>query len=121
VSALSDYLEGKGVSKASDLPSETRKIQLKWQSSTPNNTESALFTMMHMLLYEGAPFDHPDLHKRIGRRYLVVQLAATLILADINSERTRLLKKVKTFAEDKSKIWDEVYAKRKIKKILAKN
>ncbi|KAH9612207.1 hypothetical protein KSS87_018858, partial [Heliosperma pusillum] len=35
-----------------------------------NVEESGVFTMMHMLLYEGAPFSSEDLMRKITRRYL---------------------------------------------------
>ncbi|KAK9663633.1 hypothetical protein RND81_O263700 [Saponaria officinalis] len=120
-SAMSDYLETKGVDRGSDVISFVqRKIDLKFKNSSPTVTESGCITMMHMLIYEGDPFEHPDLQRKIGRRYLVTQMASTLVLADINTVRGDVRRKVKKFEDEKESIWKEVYANRKIKQILGK-
>ncbi|KAK9713823.1 hypothetical protein RND81_06G053600 [Saponaria officinalis] len=120
-SAISDYLETKGVDRGSDVVSfAQRKIDLKFTNSTPNVTESGCITMMHMLIYEGVPFEHHDLQRKIGRRYLVIQMASILVLADINTKRADVLREVKKFQNEKESIWKEVYANRKIIKIIAK-
>ncbi|KAH9608230.1 hypothetical protein KSS87_012621 [Heliosperma pusillum] len=94
-SALSDYLELKGVDRGSEMIMfEHCQIKFPWQSSSPNLPESGLFTMMHMLMYDGNPFDHEDLRRKISRRYLVVQLTVALILADINTIRDEVVGKV---------------------------
>ncbi|KAK9666045.1 hypothetical protein RND81_14G155800, partial [Saponaria officinalis] len=114
---MSDYLETKGVSRGGDVVSfAQRKTDLKFTNSTPNVTESGCITMMHMLIYEGVPFEHQDLQRKIGRRYLVIQMTSTLVLADVNTKRGDVLKKVKKFQDEKESIWKEVYANRKIKK-----
>ncbi|KAH9622939.1 hypothetical protein KSS87_009713 [Heliosperma pusillum] len=95
-------------------------IKFPWQSSSPNLPESGLFTMMYMLMYDGNPFDHEDLRRKISRRYLVVQLTAALILADINTIRDEVVGKVNKFLVEKDDIWTRVHAQRKINKIVKK-
>ncbi|KAH9624590.1 hypothetical protein KSS87_013357 [Heliosperma pusillum] len=116
-SALSDYLEAKGVCRGSEMISfEHCQIKFPWQSSSPNMPVSGLFTMMHMLMYDGNPFDHEDLRRKINRRYLVVQMTAALILADINIIRDEIVGMVNQFLVEKDDIWTRVHAQRKIRK-----
>ncbi|KAH9613697.1 hypothetical protein KSS87_014437, partial [Heliosperma pusillum] len=118
---LSDYLESRGVGRAEEVPMfERRHIKLPWQGPKVNIEESGVFTMMHMLLYEGAPFNSEDLMRKVTRRYLVIQLAATLVLADMNKNRKDLLEKVNTFVDGKADLWKKLYAARKVNKILSK-
>ncbi|KAH9617932.1 hypothetical protein KSS87_007990 [Heliosperma pusillum] len=119
--ALSDYLELKGIDRGSEMVMfEHRQIKFSWQSSSPNLPESGLFVMMHMLMYDGNPFDNEDLRRKISRRYLVFQLTASLILADINTIRDEVVGKVNQFLVEKDEIWTRVHAQRKINKIIKK-
>ncbi|KAK9714631.1 hypothetical protein RND81_06G108000 [Saponaria officinalis] len=121
-SAMSDYLDTKGVDRGSDVVSFVqRKIDLKFKNSSPTVTESGCITMMHMLIYEGDPFEHPDLQRKIGRRYLVIQMASTLVLADINTVRGDVRRKVKKFEDEKESIWKEVYQIEKSNRSLGRN
>ncbi|KAH9613086.1 hypothetical protein KSS87_001474 [Heliosperma pusillum] len=118
---LSDYLESRGLGRAEEVPMfERRQIKLAWQGPKANREESGVFTMMHMLLYEGAPFNSEDLMRKITRHYLVIQLAATLVLADMNKNRKDLLEKVNTFVDGKADLWKKLYAARKANKITSK-
>ncbi|KAH9602941.1 hypothetical protein KSS87_000955, partial [Heliosperma pusillum] len=118
---FSDYLESRGLGRAEEVPMfERRQIKLAWQGPKANIEESGVFTMMHMLLYEGAPFNSEDLMRKITRRYLVIQLAATLVLADMNKNRKDLLEKVNTFVDGKADLWKKLYAARKANKITSK-
>ncbi|KAH9614249.1 hypothetical protein KSS87_018331, partial [Heliosperma pusillum] len=118
---FSDYLESRGLGRAEEVPMfERRQIKLAWQGPKANIEESGVFTMMHILLYEGAPFNSEDLMRKITRRYLVIQLAATLVLADMNKNRKDLLEKVNTFVDGKADLWKKHYAARKANKITSK-
>ncbi|KAH9615343.1 hypothetical protein KSS87_014332 [Heliosperma pusillum] len=118
---FSDYLESRGLGRAEEVPMfERRQIKLAWQGPKANIEESGVFTMMHILLYEGAPFNSEDLMRKITRRYLVIQLAATLVLADMNKSRKDLLEKVNTFVDGKADLWKKLYAARKANKITSK-
>ncbi|KAH9603628.1 hypothetical protein KSS87_014155 [Heliosperma pusillum] len=118
---FSDYLESRGLGRDEEVPMfERRQIKLAWQGPKANVEESGVFTMMHMLLYEGAPFSSEDLMRKITRRYLVIQLAATLVLADMNKMRKDLLEKVNTFVDGKADLWKKLYAARKANKITSK-
>ncbi|KAH9621567.1 hypothetical protein KSS87_000461 [Heliosperma pusillum] len=118
---FSDYLESRTLGRDEEVPMfERRQIKLAWQGSKANVEESGVFTMMHMLLYEGAPFSSEDLMRKITCRYLVIQLAATLVLADMNKIRKDLLEKVNTFVDGKADLWKKLYAARKANKITSK-
>ncbi|KAH9613761.1 hypothetical protein KSS87_010289 [Heliosperma pusillum] len=118
---FSDYLESRSLGRDEEVPTfERRQIKLAWQGPKANAEESGVFTMMHMLLYEGAPFNSEDLMRKITRRYLVIQLAATLLLADMNKNRKDLLEKVNTFVDGKADLWKKLYASRKANKITSK-
>ncbi|KAH9610490.1 hypothetical protein KSS87_020428 [Heliosperma pusillum] len=118
---FSDYLESRNLGRDEEVPTfERRQIKLAWQGPKANVEESGVFTMMHMLLYEGAPFSSEDLMRKITRRYLVIELAATLVLADMNKIRKDLLEKVNTFVDGKADLWKKLYAARKANKITSK-
>ncbi|KAH9619064.1 hypothetical protein KSS87_008931 [Heliosperma pusillum] len=118
---FSDYLESRSLGRDEEVPTfERRQIKLAWQGPKANVEESGVFTMMHMLLYEGAPFNSEDLMRKITRRYLVIEIAATLVLADMNKIRKDLLEKVNTFVDGKADLWKKLYAARKANKITSK-
>ncbi|KAK9733543.1 hypothetical protein RND81_04G074200 [Saponaria officinalis] len=122
VSAMSDYLECKGISKGCQITGfEHRRIKFDWTRSTPNREKSGIFTMVHMLIYEGEPSKHDDLGSKINRRYLVIQLAAVLVLGDMNKIRAKGLEDVTRWVARKESILVTLKAKHRIKKILAKS
>ncbi|KAK9734433.1 hypothetical protein RND81_04G139200, partial [Saponaria officinalis] len=122
VSAMSDYLEYRGIAKGSQLAGfKHRQIKFEWTRSTPNDEESGIFTMIHMLMYEGKTFKHDDLGSKKNRRYLVIQVAAALALADMNMLRDELLAEVAGWVSRKESILETLKAKRKVEKILAKS
>ncbi|XP_074296468.1 uncharacterized protein LOC141626668 [Silene latifolia] len=123
VSAMSDYLDYKGfVGRGSEVASfNHRQIKSDWTSPCANNEESGIFTMTHLLMYEGEPFTHEDLGSKTNRRYMVIQLAASLVLVDMNSHRAEVLKRVNHFVAGKDQLWETIQARRKIAKILSKS
>ncbi|KAK9755812.1 hypothetical protein RND81_01G052600 [Saponaria officinalis] len=122
VSAMSDYLEYKGIGKGCEITGfPHRPIKFEWTRSRPNHEESGIFTMVHMLIYEGQPFVHDDLGSKINRRYLVLQLAAALILADMNNIRAKVMQDVTLCVSRKDSILVTLKAKRKVVQILAKS
>ncbi|KAH9605300.1 hypothetical protein KSS87_009939, partial [Heliosperma pusillum] len=111
-SHMSDYLEGKGDERAIDLIAfPVVHIKFNWQTYEENNIESGNFLMMHMIRYEGDIFE-ADLKSKVYRRYYWAEMAAALLLADINEERANLIDRVKTFSLTKDEIWKEVKPKR---------
>ncbi|KAH9609724.1 hypothetical protein KSS87_011932 [Heliosperma pusillum] len=111
-SHMSDYLEEKGVERAVELVGfPVVHIKFDWQTYEENNIKSGNFLMMHMIRYEGDIFE-PDLKSKVYRRYYWAEMAAALLLADINEERENLIDRVKEFSATKDKIWKEVKLKR---------
>ncbi|KAH9604351.1 hypothetical protein KSS87_009655, partial [Heliosperma pusillum] len=103
-SHMSDYLEGKGDERAVDLIAfPVVHIKFNWQTYEENNIESGNFLMMHMIRYEGDIFE-ADLKLKVYRRYYWAEMAAALLLADINEERANLIDRVKKFSLTKDEI-----------------
>ncbi|KAK9755610.1 hypothetical protein RND81_01G037700 [Saponaria officinalis] len=119
---MSDYLEYKGIGKGCEITGfPHRPINFEWTRSRPNHEESGIFTMVHMLIYEGQPFNHDDLGSKINRRYLVLQLAAALVLANMNKIRAKVMQDVTRWVSRKDSILVTLKAKRKVIQILAKS
>ncbi|KAH9610931.1 hypothetical protein KSS87_015848 [Heliosperma pusillum] len=111
-SHMSDYLEGKGDERAVEVVGfPVVHIKFNWQTYEENNVESGNFLMMHMIRYEGDIFE-ADLKSKVCRRYYWAEMAAALLLADINEERANLIDRVKEFSVTKDEIWKEVKSKR---------
>ncbi|KAK9733334.1 hypothetical protein RND81_04G060700 [Saponaria officinalis] len=123
VSAMSDYLDSKGFeSRASDVAAfNHRFIKFDWTRPSPNNEESGIFTMAHMLMYEGEPFKHEDVVDKRNRRFLICEFAAALVLADMNTKREKVLATVRPFTAGIEKRWEAIQAGRRISKIIAKS
>ncbi|KAK9733815.1 hypothetical protein RND81_04G094300 [Saponaria officinalis] len=122
VSAMSDYLEYRGIEKGCEVTRfAIRPIMFVWTRSRPNKEESGIFTMVHMLMYEGMPFDHDDLGSKINRRYLVIQIAASLILADMNRIRPKVMEDVSRWVSRKDSTLVSLKAKRRLIQILSKS
>ncbi|KAH9612315.1 hypothetical protein KSS87_022773, partial [Heliosperma pusillum] len=112
VNHMSDYLEGKGDERAVEIVAfPVVLIKFNWQTYGENNIESENFLMMHMIRYEGDIFE-ADLKSKVYRRYYWAEMAAALLLADINEERANLIDRVKEFSLTKDEIWKEVKPKR---------
>ncbi|KAK9678253.1 hypothetical protein RND81_11G199100 [Saponaria officinalis] len=119
---MSDYLDYKGIGKGCQITGfEHRQIKFEWTRPTPNDEESGIFTMVHMLLYEGQTFTHDDLGSKISRRYLVLQMAAALVLADMNKLRPKVIDEVTRWVSSKDSILVSLKAKRKVVQILARS
>ncbi|KAK9716465.1 hypothetical protein RND81_06G235500 [Saponaria officinalis] len=114
---LSDFYEKWSLEKCSGCSKfELRFLKLKWQDDAPNDNESALFTMMHMLMYEGTAIDDPNMVSKKYRRILVCQLSAALLLADCNLNRDVLLENVSKFVENKSDIMKFLKVQRQVQR-----
>ncbi|KAH9612578.1 hypothetical protein KSS87_009729 [Heliosperma pusillum] len=111
-SHMSDYLEEKGDERAVELVGfPVVHIKFNWKTYEENNIESGNFLMMHMIRYEGEIFE-ADLKSKVYRRYYWAEMAAALLLADINEERTHLINRVKELSATKDEIKKEVKPKR---------
>ncbi|KAK9668806.1 hypothetical protein RND81_13G088200, partial [Saponaria officinalis] len=118
-SCMSKYLEGKkipGADKIIDF--DVVNLQFPWKTEQPNDPESGNFLMIHMIRYAGEVFE-ADIDRKTYRRYYWIEMAAALLLADINQVKEELLKKVGEFSKKKEGIWEMLKKKRndKIKKM----
>ncbi|XP_074290740.1 uncharacterized protein LOC141617442 [Silene latifolia] len=86
----------------------------------PVNIGGHFACMMYIFDVRGLPFEHPDLERKRNRRYLVVELVATLVLADINVNRDIFEAKLNGFIAGKEDLWAKLQKKRKIKAVLSK-
>ncbi|KAK9715502.1 hypothetical protein RND81_06G169000 [Saponaria officinalis] len=105
-SCMSKYLEAQkipGADKIIDF--HIVNLQFPWKSEEPNDPESDNFLMIHMIRYEGEVFE-TDIHRKTYRRYYWIEMAAALLLADINEVREELLKKVGEFSKKKEGNWE---------------
>jgi len=118
------YLCQKGVLQGREVSRfEMVNIPFKWQEdvSTAGKTDCAVYMMLHMLFYCGDLFDC-DLSNIGSRNLYRTEIAATLVLSDINSCREELLTKVTEFEKakevslpiilDERKLVDEEKARR---------
>lgn len=109
---MSDYLESKGVEKATFIVGfEVVQIEFDWQLYDDNDLESGCFLLMNMACYDGDVYES-DLRSKINRRTYVAQISAALILADINEYRTRVLERVEKFVSKRTTLWNFLKNKR---------
>ncbi|KAK9668285.1 hypothetical protein RND81_13G047900 [Saponaria officinalis] len=111
---LSDYLEMKGQKDADKLTKFTiNETKLPWRTADANDEESGCFLMMHMIAYEGEPYTS-ELGRKIKRRIFCAEMAAALVLADINEKRAEITKKVNSLTSGKEEIWNAIKCRRDV-------
>jgi hypothetical protein len=110
---LGRYLVKKGLPKGADVEGFPMvNVPFSWQSgSDSHNNDCGLFVMMHMLLYVGIPFECGlgDSDKRILFR---AEIAATLVMSDINDSRNSVLTKVQDMFGNKQLLLAALVEKR---------
>lgn len=109
------YLCEKGVLNARGVSDfKLVNIRFKWQEhvSTAGKIDCGVFMMLHMLFYCGELFDC-DLGNLDSRNLYRAEIAATLLLSDINSCRDELLTKVVDFEKRKESLLPGLIEKRK--------
>ncbi|XP_074298129.1 uncharacterized protein LOC141628945 [Silene latifolia] len=94
-SCMSDYLEAKKRPKAEEIIGfNIVNVSFKWQKPELKNSESGTFLMLHMI------------------RYYWAEMAAGLVLADINGIREQVIQKVAEFTAIKEEVWPQLKLKR---------
>ncbi|KAH9606583.1 hypothetical protein KSS87_016113 [Heliosperma pusillum] len=89
------YLKIKNIIKESDCSDfEVRDVKFDWKKKEPNNDESGCFMLYTMAQYEGTEFKS-DLGVKVSRRSYCAEIAASLMLADMNQYRNFVLENVK--------------------------
>lgn len=110
------YLCHKGVAKAKEVSQfEMVNVPFKWQEDVfdAGKTDCAIYMMLHMLFYCGDLFDC-DLSNIDSRNLYRAEIAATLLLSDINSSREDLLSKVTEFEKQKEASLPIILEERKL-------
>ncbi|KAH9615294.1 hypothetical protein KSS87_022641, partial [Heliosperma pusillum] len=89
------YLRMKNIIKESDCGQfEVRDVKFDWKKKEPNDDESDCFMLYTMAQYEGTEFKS-NLGVKVSRRSYCAEIAASLILADMNQYRNFVLENVK--------------------------
>ncbi|KAH9618618.1 hypothetical protein KSS87_003187 [Heliosperma pusillum] len=89
------YLRTKDIIKESDCADfEVCDVKFDWKKKEPNDDESGWFMLYTMAQYEGTEFKS-DLGVKVSRRSYCAEIAASLMLADMNQYRNFVLENVK--------------------------
>lgn len=101
---MGSYLVSKGLSKGSKV-SEFKfvNINFRWQGVGYGGQNCGTYAMIHMLLYNGAPFEC-GLGTMDVMNLLRAEIAAILVLSDINKSRNDVLSAVKASSAEKNVI-----------------
>ncbi|KAK9740534.1 hypothetical protein RND81_03G042500 [Saponaria officinalis] len=112
---FADYLCSKGnrsALRSRIYPMEN--VPFHWQSDDIN-LDCGLFMMFHMLFFVGELFEC-DLHDKKKRELYRAEVAATLVLSDMNENRTEFLEKVKGLEEIKATLLPKLLRNRERRK-----
>ncbi|XP_021767708.1 uncharacterized protein LOC110732101 [Chenopodium quinoa] len=83
---------------------------VNWKSGKQKNNDSGIYTMVSMLYFDGADVFDCDVLKTVStRRTLRAQIAATLVLSDMNIVRDEVLEKLSEFRLIRSQVAKEVF------------
>uniref|UniRef100_A0A803MVF8 Ubiquitin-like protease family profile domain-containing protein n=1 Tax=Chenopodium quinoa TaxID=63459 RepID=A0A803MVF8_CHEQI len=83
---------------------------VNWKSGKQKNNDSGIYTMVSMLYFDGADvFDCNVLKTVSTRRTLRAQIAATLVLSDMNIVRDEVLEKLSEFRLIRSQVAKDVF------------
>ncbi|KAH9617061.1 hypothetical protein KSS87_021882, partial [Heliosperma pusillum] len=105
----------KDIIKESDCADfEVRDVKFDWKKKEPNDDESGCFMLYTMTQYEGTEFKS-DLGVKVSRRSYCAEIAASLMLADMNQYRNFVLENVKKQELKKPHILSVVSNARKYK------
>ncbi|XP_074298972.1 uncharacterized protein LOC141629961 [Silene latifolia] len=94
---MGKYLVSKGLSKGAKVSGfKIVNIEFSWQGQGYSRNDCGVFMMLHMMFYRGSPFEC-DLGKEDAMSLYRAEIAATLVLCDINSIREDILTRVGFF------------------------
>uniref|UniRef100_A0A803MRK4 Uncharacterized protein n=1 Tax=Chenopodium quinoa TaxID=63459 RepID=A0A803MRK4_CHEQI len=83
---------------------------VNWKSGKQKNNDSGIYTMVSMLYFDGADVFNCDVLKTVStRRALRAQIAATLVLSDMNIVRDEVLEKLSEFRLIRSEVAKDVF------------
>ncbi|XP_074300156.1 uncharacterized protein LOC141631375 [Silene latifolia] len=106
--AMGKYMAYKGLDKGKRVEGfPFVNIKFNWQGAGHTANDCGLYVMVHMLLYRGEPFDC-TLGTEESNDLMRAEIAATLVLSDINVDREDVLSRVSAFKELKDRELEEV-------------
>jgi len=86
------------------------------QATQPNHTQSGLYLLVNMACYEGDAEYKPPFANKLERRVCGAEIVASLILADINEHRLKILKRVSKLEAKKYDISEKLLESRRTEK-----
>ncbi|XP_074288275.1 uncharacterized protein LOC141613440 [Silene latifolia] len=99
VALMGKYLVSKGLSKGSKVADfKLVNIQFSWQKVGYSRNDCDVYMMLTMMFYFGNLFEC-GLGKTVNMNLFRAEIAATLVLCDINKEREDVLRRVDAFKE----------------------
>ncbi|XP_057522308.1 uncharacterized protein LOC130826027 [Amaranthus tricolor] len=89
------------------------RVPTDWKMTARTNIESDVFMMMSMLFFEGTvDFQCPILNAAPLRHVARVKIAGSLLLSDLNKQRSTVLEEVSNFKDKRRSIAKQVSIRR---------
>ncbi|KAK9706686.1 hypothetical protein RND81_07G144700 [Saponaria officinalis] len=99
---MGDYMVSKGISKGEKVRGfPLVNMQFTWQGAAHSRNDCGVYTMLHMLLYCGDLFECFDPLELDRMQLYWAEIAATLVLSDINIVREAVLSCSSSFNKQK--------------------
>ncbi|KAK9724595.1 hypothetical protein RND81_05G085600 [Saponaria officinalis] len=110
---MGEFLVENEVTKGAEIKDfELVNIPLSWQTFTHENLDCGVFTMFHMLFYCGSIFECHLANEDLRTLYRA-EIAAILVLSDLNESRNDVLKTLEDFGIEKETTLASLVEKRK--------
>ncbi|XP_074302732.1 uncharacterized protein LOC141634468 [Silene latifolia] len=114
VEIFGSFLVEKGFERGSEVCNfKFVNVAFGWKSKGSQNLDCGVFVMIHMMFYAGKLFKS-ELHDLLKRIIYRAEIAAILVLADINKIRKQLLDLVDDFTKTKAPLLPVLLKKRKL-------
>ncbi|KAK9725160.1 hypothetical protein RND81_05G126400 [Saponaria officinalis] len=108
---MGDYMVSKGISKGEKVRGfPLVNMQFTWQGAAHSRNDCGVYTMLHMLLYCGDLFECFDPLELDRMQLYRAEIAATLVLSDINIVREAVLSCSSSFNKQKDQTGNSMTA-----------
>ncbi|KAK9665423.1 hypothetical protein RND81_14G111800 [Saponaria officinalis] len=108
---MGDYMVSKGISKGEKVRGfPLVNMQFTWQGAAHSRNDCGVYTMLHMLLYCGDLFECFDPLELDRMQLYRAEIAATLVLSDINNVREAVLSCSSSFNKQKDQTGNSMTA-----------
>ncbi|XP_074288238.1 uncharacterized protein LOC141613403 [Silene latifolia] len=119
VEIFGSYLVEKGFERGSEVRNfKFVNVAFGWKSEGSQNLDCGVFVMIHMMFYAGKLFKS-ELHDALKRIIYRAEIAAILVLANINKIRKKLLDLVDDFTKTKAPLLPVLLEKRRLAELEA--